>query len=71
MLCGCALKQGVFHRYIQSVIGYLVVPNYSLDIVGGHTFFINYPLNNIAYGINSPYYNHFSKEYGGMIVVHF
>ena len=52
MLCGCALKQGVFHRYIQSVIGYLVVPNYSLDIVGGHTFFINYPLNNIAYGIN-------------------
>lgn len=47
MLCGCALKQGVFHRYIQSVIGYLVVPNYSLD-----SFFINLSLKHIAYGID-------------------
>lgn len=43
MLCGCALKQGVFHRYIQSVIGYLVVPNYSLDSVG-NTLFLFIPL---------------------------
>ena len=36
MLCGCALKQGVFHRYI----GYLVVPNYSLDSVGNTLFLL-------------------------------
>ena len=35
MLCGCALKQGVFHRYIQSV-----VPNYSLDSVGNTLFLL-------------------------------
>lgn len=40
MLCGCALKQGVFHQYIQSVIGYLVVPNYSLDSVGNTLFLL-------------------------------
>lgn len=51
MLCECALKQGVFHRYIQSVIGswsYLTI----VWILSGTHFFINHPLNNIAYGIN-------------------